>query len=363
MALIFCEGFDDQYQYNLGAGISSSKWQSCSNNAGIALNFGRRSSIGIGGTTANANSSNSQYMRHDLTASEEHITLCFGFAMRHASFPPSVTMMAEFESDRLTTPVSHVQLVQNADRSLSVYRGSGTLVGTSGVLLGTSSQMPLDTQFHYVEFMATLSATVGTVDVRVDGVSVLSLTNQNTKNGGTKTVFDRLNFHPCEVNTSYDDLYLINGAGTLNNTFLGDSNVEVVNPNADGTYSDWLGSDGNSLLNYALVAEIGAANVTTHVASASTDGQRDSYGYSNLSSTNGTVRGVIAQAYVQKQDSGPRNFRISARSAGVDAVGPDKAPTITLAPYFQVFETDPATGLAWAPSAVNAMELGYESRT
>ena len=363
MSLIFLEGYDDQLT---DGSTANSRWSavSTSGNAVVVASGGRRGSRGQPGYTYTVNNNATHFMRHDLTASEEHATLCFGVAMKHPAGTPSM-MLVEFESDRLTTPVSHLQLVLGSAGALFVYRGSSTAVGTSGAILGSTANgvVPFDSQFHYVEFMATLSDTVGIIDVRVDGVSVLSLTNQDTKNGGTKIVFDRFTFHPGGTGPSfYDDMYLFNGAGGTNNAPVGDSNVEYLSPNADGTYSDWLGSDGNSLLNYALVAEI-PGTLTGHVASASTDGQRDTYGLSNLSGISGTVRGAIAQMTFQKQDSGLRSARSLVRSAGVDATGPDKGPVNqVLSTAFSVFEVDPATSLAFTPAAINALELGYESR-
>jgi hypothetical protein len=66
----------------------------------------------------------------------------------------------------------------------------------------------------YVEWQAKLSATVGTCVVKVNGTTFINKSNINTKNGGTKTVWDTVKVTGMGVYGPWvvDDIYIRNDA-------------------------------------------------------------------------------------------------------------------------------------------------------
>src|SRR5262245_29380801 len=181
MSLIFldgCEHWDStsalsKWTSHGGPGMTPNVLWGRSGGKGIFLGFG-------GGGRASP-------VRKQLLPADEHATLIVGCAFAaNSPLPSTTTALISLCSDALVT--RHVSLCVSASGQLSVRRGtsSGTVLGTeSGATFATVST------FHYVELKAVLSDTVGTVEVRVDGAAtaVISLTSQDTKNAGTKTVF------------------------------------------------------------------------------------------------------------------------------------------------------------------------------
>lgn len=361
MSIIMLESWDD----GLASVTTSPKWDLLTpGSSSVAASQGRRSTTGILGASAAANSLPCAF-RRNLTATEEDSTLIMGFSIRPTSTPNSQTILASFESDQATTPVSHVTFVGNSNGSISAYRSIGASVGTSGTLLGTSAAgVILGIVASYLEFKVTLSDTIGVIGVRVNGISVLSLTGQDTKNAGTKTVFDRINFCPSNLfssSTYYDDFYLLNSLGASpNNDYWGDTNIEFLLPNANGAFSQMLGNDGDRINNFSLVNET-VPSITGYVGSA-VDGEKDTYAMGDLSSLNGVVRGVQVELGVLKADTGARTARAVLRSGASEATGADKQLLTTLGAVLQVFEVNPATSAAFTAAAVNAMEIGIEVR-
>src|SRR5439155_2772463 len=87
----------------------------------------------------------------------------------------------------------HVTLRVSTDGSLSVLRGPAT----GGVIAGpTAAGLVAVNTWVFLELQATLSDTVGTAVVRINGTQVINATGLDTKNAGTKTVFDSVDLVP-----------------------------------------------------------------------------------------------------------------------------------------------------------------------
>lgn len=281
---------------------------------------------------------------------EEHATFIAGMGVCPQSLSTSRRIFS-FNSD--TGATGHLSLYVLASGQLQVQLGNGTVLGT------TTLAFPLvQNVYRHIEFKATLSDTVGAFTVRLDESVVLSATNIDTKNGGTKTVFDTITFN-YDQGCYWDDLYVCNGANA--DDFRGDCIVVTSLPNNNGNSSILAGSDGNSVNNYALVNEV-TPDTTTYVGSATT-GDKDTYAFADLPYTAGAVKGVVLTSYAAKSDAGARTARSVVRSAGTDYPSAvDVALSTSYTTYRTVLETDPATSAAWTIAGFNAAEFGFEAR-
>lgn len=336
MSLIFIEGFDD--------GLTAVKWAQV---GGVVGTAGGRNGSGLRCPT------NNQYFNRFVVAStDEHAIMTIGMAVRFGG-----TQGAEFlrfQSDAGAT--SHLDISQDGNNALEVRRGPG------GTLLGVTANNTITPGvWRYLEVKATLSDTVGTVDVRLDEVNILSLSGIDTKNGGTKTVFDSFfiytDFPAFAID--FDDLYVCNGAGSINTGFLGDCAVETLYPSGNGNSSMLAGSDGNSVDNYALVNETGAPNTATYVGSGN-PGDKDTYAFGDLTHTTGAVLGVAVRAYAAKSDTGARSISNVVRSGGSDTVLTAQALSTGYNHHSDIVEQNPVGPTAWTVTSVNAAEFGVQ---
>lgn len=255
--------------------------------------------------------------------------------------------------------ISHVL----ADGSIRARRGSaaGTILGTSATALLTQNQW-----FHLAA-KVTLSDTVGTVDVELDGVNVLSLSGIDTKNGGVDAVFDTAAFHGGAGNLSdrqFDDVYVCNGVdsgitGLPNNDFLGICRVDALLPTADSTPEDWSLSAGAD--SAALIDEAAPDGDTSYIFS-DVDTEKTQVAMADLSDTTHVVFGVQAAAYARMDDAGPAEFRQGIDSDEVDGNSADYVLAETYLSYLAMFQADPDGGIAWTPARVNAAEAFVEVR-
>lgn len=241
---------------------------------------------------------------------------------------------------------------------LAFYRGDGT------TQLGTSGANALSSNiWYYVEVKVTISTTVGTVDVKVDGASWISLTGQNTAAAGGTTA-DRVAFRAggssgTSTARFFDDTYVLDGTGSApTNDFLGDCKVECIRPSGNGNSSQLVGSDGNSTDNYLLVDET-TPNGDTDYVESSTVGNKDTYVFGDLATTTGTVYGVQVNPYARKTDAGSRSIVSVARLSGTEADGAAKTLSTSYLFLPDVRETKPGGG-SWTITDINNAEFGVK---
>ena len=116
--------------------------------------------------------------------------------------------------------------------------GSFSVVRTGSVTIGTSAAGVIPSNgFFYFEIGGTISSTVGTVIVRVNGSTVLNLSGVNNFGGSAANVgsigYGAHNGAATPLLIAH--LYTCDGTGSANNTFLGDVRVQYLPPASNAT--------------------------------------------------------------------------------------------------------------------------------
>lgn len=261
---------------------------------------------------------------------------------------------------------SHIYLEHSNSGSLLLYRGS-TLTGSgggapNGTLLASSvaGALPLSS-FHRVEMSAKIDSTTGTVEVRVDGQTVLNFTG-NTRNGGTSTNIDTISFvcsegfYSSSNAITIDDLYVCDNQGTVNNTFLGDVQVQTIFPIAAGSTTQFTPTGSAS--NYVNVNDVPDSSSTYN--SSSTAGQRDTYAMGDLAAGTGTIYGVQQVMHSFKTSYGNATLKAAQKSGVTVSYGTAHSLSPSNAAYLDLFETNPATSAPYTASDVDGLEAGAE---
>jgi hypothetical protein len=187
----------------------------------------------------------------------------------------------------------------------------------------------------------------------------------DTRNGGTSTLADSVVFVRGPSTGSggvhkYDDIYITDSGGIINNGYLGDIRVYARFPDGNGNYSQLLGSDGNSVDNYLLVDENPDPNTSDYVGSG-TPGQIDTYTMADIPS--GIIKAVVQRSYMAKSDAGARTARNVVRIASMDYTSSDFSLNTSYAQQATFWDASPASTVAWTSSEVNSAEFGVEVRS
>lgn len=246
----------------------------------------------------------------------------------------------------------HLQVALTAAGELRVLRAGSTQIGiTSGLGLA------IDTWYH-IEVKAYCHDSAGTVDLYVDGVLELSLTGQDTRNGGTG-VFNGILFSSSifPYRKHLDNLYVLNTTGSLNNDILGVQYARVMRPTADASPNDWAPLSGSD--HYAAVSE-DTGSSDTNVLDDSVTGQQELFDLSNpVGVTN--IKGVVPVVIGRLTDGTGYSIKHVLKSGGTTET--DAAQSFSSTSYVskqQVHEVDPDTSAAWLDADVDALQAGFE---
>jgi hypothetical protein len=137
-----------------------------------------------------------------------------------------------------------------------------------------------------LQFKFKISATVGYIRLVYDGTDLgSSATNLNTLHTAPATV-DRFWFlAPWGGGTTgynslacyFDDIYICDTTGTSNNDFLGNTIIEGIIPNTEGSFSQFQPTT-NNIANWDAVADPSASNSADYVRTRFS-GIKDSYNF------------------------------------------------------------------------------------
>jgi hypothetical protein len=244
-------------------------------------------------------------------------------------------------------------LAVHSDGAIGLYTGSSrTLIATSDPIISVASQ-------QYIEAKLIIDDVVGECEVRVNGVTVLHLTNINLGTlGATQVVFGMPNTHDSgSIDYWIDDIVAWNGSGSLNNDFLGAQRVITIFPASDTAEADW--SLNGAASGYDCINDPVPDGDDTYLLST-TIGDVSEFGLGTLPPETESIAGVFIPVMARISDAGVGNIQASLVSNSVAALGNDATLTTSYTYWGSVYETDPDTGVAWTKSGLEAALLRIE---
>ncbi|KKM83515.1 hypothetical protein LCGC14_1308590 [marine sediment metagenome] len=229
---------------------------------------------------------------------------------------------------------------------LKVLRNTTTLDTTSGLSCIANT-------WYYIELQATIHNSAGSFELRVDEVNVLNGTGIDTQESGSATLNNIAFYSDATTDRYYDDVYILDDAGAINNDFLGDMQVIGLYVDGDGTDSDFTSSGG---ANYEDVDD-GYILDTTNYVESSTPTNKDMYTFEALGDY-GEIAGVLLNVDALKTDAGDVTLNLFATFDAVDVEVP-KAMTASWGAHQMLRETDPKSNV-WTKTNLNATQFGFE---
>lgn len=238
-----------------------------------------------------------------------------------------------------------------------IYARRGTMNG--GTLLGSSASPAVTAEaYNHIECLVFFSQTVGSIEVRVNGVTVLSLTGQDTCATAnvecSQVVLAGGIGGGAPSNQLLDDVFAYDETGSYNNTFIGDRRVLTLFPNANTATADWTAVGAAS--GYECIDEASPDDDTTYITS-STVNDTSEFGLQDLPAGVSTISGVVMVERARKTEAGAANTQVSVVSGASSTAGADKPLTEVYTYRHDVFEVDPASAAPFTPSEVDALKF------
>lgn len=239
---------------------------------------------------------------------------------------------------------------------LRIYRGSqSTSLGfTTGAHLRAGS-------WNYIEIKIKVHASTGTVDIHINGVSVLSLTAKNTdQHVSSQATAVALCGATSSNQSTFDDFYVCDKSGSNNNTFLGPQKVTTIFPTGDHGTNQWT-AVGTGTTHADRVKENPHDSSTTylHNTSAPPPGDVEEWDYANTGSEVTTIKGIQINTVFEADNITPNNIINHANSGGTSSDGSGVAGTNgTYTTASRLIETDPNTSALWTKTNLDAALFG-----
>jgi hypothetical protein len=244
-------------------------------------------------------------------------------------------------------------------------QGDGTIkVSGPGGSLGQTN--PIDAislnKYYYVEMKTVLHSSTGSVEIRINGQSKLTVSGVNTAAANNADVVN-VSGPGGGVICYVDDFYVCDGSGS-NNNFLGDVQIGILKPRAEGDKLEWV-PNGTGTVHFSRVNETPPDDDTSYVSSTmtgtSTTGPSDLYLFDTVSTTR-LVLGVQTNIFARKDDEGNRAISVLTSNASTISQGDPtgRYVNLTYIDYLNQFDVNPIGSGTWSPTVMNTMQWGVE---
>lgn len=261
-----------------------------------------------------------------------------------------------------------------ATKALTIYYDSGSWQVYAGATqLGSFTDTMRFKRWVNIGLDFKIDASSGWCYVYQDGQAVLSYTGQ-TNQGASN--FDLVCLGPDAAgdnwaDTSYlDNFYLDESTGEVSPACPLLSRFKMVQPAGNGNYSEWVGSDGNSVNNYLLVDDnnlSGGTTIMSDYVEGTTSGDQDSYAVDDPNAaslyagmTSQTEIPAVSHCSVGQEDTGTaEQFRPFLRYSGTDLTG-TAVDLDTARDGVRERFTSPPGGGSWTYAIITATEVGIE---
>jgi hypothetical protein len=239
--------------------------------------------------------------------------------------------------------------------------GAATNINGTGILGTTNLPVVTPNAFNHIEVKMTRSSTVGEIEVRVNGVTVLSLDNLNLGSSDTGIIFIGSNLRNPSANINecisfWKDLVIWDNAGSQNNDFIGSVIVKHLRPNGDVALNGWTtssGSTGFNLINQS------PPNDATFIQADDTLPGIAQFDIDDLPPDIVTVKALIPITRSRKIDGGDGSLQTGLTGTLTD-LGADNPITTAFTYRWDVSELSPDTGTPWTPVEVDAVRFDID---
>lgn len=252
------------------------------------------------------------------------------------------------------TSTTQVFISLNASGQVTAYRGT-TLLGTSTAALAVGVE-------HFLEIKVVIHNSTGSIEVRANGGTILSLSGVDTQQTGSATwdevvLGKAVTANSNQITWDFDDFSAHDGSGSNWNTFMGDHAWKLRLPTANGTTRDWTPSTGTD--DFAVVDDVPPDGDTSYLEAANV-GDLVTMGFEDADIDGASIDAVVVVAQIEKTDAGTAGHKAALRISGTDYLSAEKAVPSTYALVPAIFELNPATSAPFTETIFNGMEIGAE---
>lgn len=308
------------------------------------------------GYVANVQSNTSSMLRRTLNSAQTTV----GIAQRVwlTNLPPDVTTVPYLGHFSDLNNNLHVYFYVNPSGYIVAMRNDNAGAVQLGI---TSGPVVIANGWRHYEIKVVLSnTTTGSVEVRIEGVTVLSVTGIRTasdKAGYTASISNVYwrNARQISVGPSMylKDVIVWDGTGTRNNDFMGSCQVYKIIPQSDVSLG-WTPNTGTT--GYNLINETSPDDDTGYINAPYPVPSPSTFNMTDLPVNVTSVRGVQVIHRSKKTDGGDGNVQTRVITTGGNSDGSDRTISTAYTYWSDVFDAAPGA-TNWNKTLVDGMTL------
>jgi hypothetical protein len=272
-------------------------------------------------------------------------TLFVGFNFKLSGVSSNDVLFLFTNQSLVQTSFQGVNVRNRTGGELAIYR-TGTQIGvTSGLGLTANT-------WHYLETKCYCDNS-GAFELKLDGASILT-GNADTQEGSV-AYYNYITFlSPGVVDMHMDDLYICDGAGSINNDFLGKRKVVTLRPNGDDTTNWSISSGGN---HYGGLDEEIEDDDTSYIETG-TSNHKDLFNYENTSET--TILGAMLTTDAKLTSTQGYALKHVVNSNGNELISSNQYVGEGYNSLSEIFEQDHDASANWTQSTINSAKFGVQ---
>lgn len=288
------------------------------------------------------------YLQKAITTTNDTITV--GFAVYLEKSTPSSD--ATLVSMGVAADDNYIRLALTSSAEFKIY-AQATLLDTT-----TTVNVPAATWVHFAIETKLDTTASGYVKIYKNGVLA------HTFNGITDTQAHNEPWSAVGVcyiagpagltgygDAYWDDLYVKNDGPAST-----DARVITLIPNAAGASTDFTPNTGT---NYDAVNETSDIDDDTTYVENGSIGAKDLYNIDTFTTTPTTIHGVQLNTVCKKTDAVLREFVPMVRHSSTNYDGDSVALNGAYNDELQVWTVNPGTAVAWTPSDIGSLQIGF----
>lgn len=220
-------------------------------------------------------------------------------------------------------------------------------------VLGTSVQTVQANVVCHLEIKTVFNSTTGSIEIRKDGVAILTLTNQNTIDSGQPNCVGFNLKGISNTFTFYDNLFYMDASGLALNNFLGPRRVLTIRPTTIGSFDDLKKSSGTDAV--SLVNE--QTPSTSDFIFSATPNDKTTFTMDSVNPS--SIDAVKINCVLQKDEAGVRSVKLVGQK-GVTEKEYDQAFASTNYGNFAAIAEKDVNNTNWTTNNLNTTEFGVK---
>lgn len=238
---------------------------------------------------------------------------------------------------------------QTNDGRIRAWKGDfATLLGTSGQVLAVNA-------YQHFESKVFTDALAGSIEVRINGETVLDVTGADTAGAGGSNLPSQIFVLGGGTQVYVDDMFAWDDQGDYVNDFIGDHRVRLAKLISDTAQADWT-PNVSSATGFEMLTEIPNDGDTTYIEAAEPY-LASEFEFEPVPDDVASIAGIMLVGLQRKTDAGTCNTQLSLVSGISEGLGAETALSQLYTYYDDAMVTDPNTGAPFLPADLSAARL------